>query len=63
MKEKKIYETPRFSVTQVITEGVFAASGVQPGTLIDKKDLSIEASSHAFGAETSFEIGGDWNEE
>lgn len=27
MKEKKHYETPRFSVTQVITEGVFAASG------------------------------------
>lgn len=63
MKEKKHYETPRFSVTQVITEGVFAASGVQPGTLIEKKDLSIEAHSHAFGDSSSFEIGGSWNEE
>lgn len=27
MKEKKFYETPFTTVTQIVTEGVFAASG------------------------------------
>lgn len=39
MKEKKHYETPRFSVTQVITEGVFAASGVKDTVLVPEGTL------------------------
>ncbi len=43
MKEKKHYETPRFSVTQVITEGVFAASGVKGTPIpIDNEAVHIE---------------------
>ena len=55
MKEKKHYETPRFSVTQVITEGVFATSNYQPGTLVveDNKTLvDIESQS---GYESGFD--------
>lgn len=41
MKEKKFYETPFTTVTQIVTEGVFAASGVKgdvivpEGTMVD----------------------------
>lgn len=44
MKEKKHYETPRFSVTQVITEGVFAAS-----RQMIQSTVEIEAESHEAG--------------
>lgn len=48
MKEKKFYETPFTTVTQIVTEGVFAAS-VAPGTAIKDEQITIKAEDHGFG--------------
>ena len=61
MKEKKHYETPRFSVTQVITEGVFATSNYTPGTpvVVDNTKVDIETQT---GFESGFTVTG-WDNE
>ena len=61
MKEKKFYETPFTTVTQIVTEGVFATSNYEPGTLVveDNKTLvDIESQS---GYESGFG-GFTWDE-
>lgn len=62
MKEKKHYETPRFSVTQVITEGVFATSNYQPGTaVVVDNDTWVDIESQK-GYKDSFDFGNsEWD--
>ena len=61
MKEKKHYETPRFSVTQVITEGVFATSNYQPGTLVVEDNKTLVDIENQSGYESGFG-GFTWDE-
>lgn len=46
MKEKKFYETPFTAVTQIVTEGVFAASGPK-GTVIPIEDEAVHIHKQA----------------
>lgn len=59
MKEKKHYETPRFSVTQVITEGVFAASG-NPGELVVPDDTKVHIKEQGGWDDITFDAPSDW---
>lgn len=54
MKEKKFYETPFTSVTQIVTEGVFAASGNYGDPVV--KDGVTEVDIKAQTGEDAFSI-------
>lgn len=53
MKEKKFYETPFTTVTQIVTEGVFATSNYEPGTPVVKDNTVVDIESQS-GYESGF---------
>lgn len=59
MKEKKFYEIPLTTVTQVITEGVFAASG-NPGETIVPEDTKVHIQEQGDFGDIGFSEPTDW---
>lgn len=53
MKEKKFYETPFTTVTQIVTEGVFATSNYEPGAPVVTDNTVVDIESQE-GYESGF---------